>query len=360
MMDFSQRLYIGSHAHGSATGLQAFSLNEATDFWEVVFQTPEPMSIQRLGFLQIAMTSPPNYKISLQGVDGAGHPDGVIKGGVSPASKVFTPSSNNFNWITLENAYSAARGEFLALVIGYESGTIGASNFVQLRSVFSGYNGKFPYGIENNNGTRTRRFIAPFGYGPANKAFGFPFNNSATTQINSGSSPNEAGVKFTLPRSWGATYKLVGARVTLSPTAGHTIRLQLYNGGGAADTTVLQSVDHDTDAGQSTGAGSIWELYFDETELTTLRFGSAYRLTLAPQSATNQGIPRNSVASAADLDALPVGQNLHWTQRAGGNWTDSTTLLPFFELIIADLKAEGHRGTITVVKTTTRRRVHRF
>src|SRR5262245_6559267 len=106
-------------------GFGTLALNQSTDTMEFIWDSYDNgLVISRLGFRYGTRTgTPPTYRISLQGVDGSGLPDGTIKGGGSPASATFTPPADTswnstWQWINLSNTYTTAnRGEKLATVI---------------------------------------------------------------------------------------------------------------------------------------------------------------------------------------------------------------------------------------------------
>lgn len=328
-------------------GVTNMSLDQTTDALEVIFQAREAATITRLGVRLASITgTTPTYRISLQGVDASGNPDGTVKGGGSPASATFSPSSlgwaaGSWNWITLDNSFAIARGDFLSLVVDYSSGTVDGSNFAALSGA-SGFATAYglPYWILNNAGSRSRQnSIALFGYGSSSKAYGFPCNGGTSQSI---STTTEAALKFTVPSGWSSTMTVVGLRVLVGAiTAARTVNITLYDGGGAGDTTALQTVAWDSDAFQGAGASRIGEFYFDETTLSTLTVGNTYRLALACTGAGTNNIGLATVAAVDDWDAWPGGQNCLLSTRTGGDWTDVATSRPLIEAIFADLTASG-------------------
>lgn len=342
----SDALYLplGSPYQIVTLGGGTFALNGVTDAVEFVLQAAAAATITRLGFRVGTRTgTPPTYRISLQGVNASGNPDGTIKGGGTPASATFTPPAstawnNTWQWVTLDNAYTCARGEYLAVVIDYSSGTIDGSNNITFATHCdsTSVSSLFPFAIQNDAGVRTRRTGQPyFGYGSVSKAYGNVYLSGSNITINSAGT-DEVAAKFTLPADWGDTFQVLGAHVLCAPiSAGKTISMTLYEGGGAADTTVLQSVDWDTDFTSAAGTG-ILTLYFDEATLSTLTFGNTYRLSFGTPDASGQLISVVSVSSAADWDASALGQQFARSLRSGGNWTDSAVSRVLCNLILAD------------------------
>lgn len=347
-MSDAKLITIGMPARVTAAVVSTtFALNGSTDQWEVIFQMPEDAVLTTASFRYGVRTGTcPTYKISLQGVDTSGNPDGTIKGGGTPASATFTPPAStawNSTWqtITLDNSYSSVRGEMLALVIAYDSGTVDGSNnstFTTVQNFASSVN--LPYCISNDAGSRSRASpVTCFSVASASKVYGTPSLAAVSQSI---TSTAEAAIKFTFLSGWASTYTVVGARFYAALVAAGTLTMTLYDGGGASDTTPLQAVTLDTDS-LSTSSAAFASLYFDETTLSTLTVGNTYRLSFISSSAscTLRGM---TVNAAADWDAWSGGQQFALSTRSGGNWTDVTTSRPFVELILADLSGGGGGG----------------
>jgi hypothetical protein len=342
----------------SGVSLSAFSLNQTTDALEFIFScdTTDPITHGFIRLNSITGTTP-TYRLSLQGVDGSGNPDGTIKGGGSPVSKTFSPSSlgwaaSSGHWVQFDNSYTPAnRGEMLALVMDYSSGTVDASNFASMTNGFSVVLSGLPYAINNDAGSRTKAAANPiFGYRTASGRFGVPIKNVTTIgNFNSGSGTNEYGMLFSMPSGWSDTFTVKGLQFMPTLTAAGISTLRLYNGGAAGDTTVLQNVTMDSDHSQGTGAHN-QTVIFDEASLSSLTFGNSYRLAVAPD-ATNINMTYVEVEEAADFLAFQAEQNVSLTQRGGGNWTDTATRrLVNFGAILGDItEAAGGGGGMLFV-----------
>lgn len=323
----------------STPGFSTHTLNQSNDAYEVVFQVPPgaaTYTITRLGFLTSSLASTPDFKISLQGVNSSGNPDGTIKGGGSPASAVFNPTSlgwtsDSWHWITLDNSFAAAPG-YYSIVVAYESGTIGASNRLTISTSLGNSRSQMPYGIVTDAGTRSRQVTLPlFGWGTASKAYGTPLKAVTGRSVNSGSTPDEYAVRFNLPAGYGDTFKIMGGRLAGFLGAASTMAVKLYD----ASDNVLADVTHDTDL--FGGLAAPIDIYFDDTSLTDLSFATTYRLAFVPQDATNQTLYEMEVDSAADWDAWPGGQDFMLSTRTNaGAWTDTATKRFLAALILSD------------------------
>ena len=346
----AKHLYIdpGFNLAGSGAATN-FSMDAATDQLEFIIQAEEAGSVTKLAYRYGARTgTPPTYKISLQGVTD-GLPDGTIKGGGTPASVTFTPpadASIDGLWQeqALANAYTCSRGELLAVVIAYDSGTVDGSNFSSFTqtdgfSLNSSIEG-FPYVISNNAGVRTRQAARPvFGYLMGATVFGNPNQAAfASAAFTSATTPDEIATRFIIPTGWFNTYKLAGVDIrTNNPATGKTIKVQLYDG-----TTVLQTITWDSDNGQAFN-NRVWRVYFPETTLTALQAGSVYRIGFQPQDAAgNWTFSGLTVAANADWAAYPLGTDWYYSHRSdGGAWTDVTTTRLNCRLLLSDLDGSG-------------------
>lgn len=355
--DVSQ-LTVGTLIHyafsTTAPGFGTHVVDHSNDQTEFVGQSPYATPITRLGFRYASRTgSPPTYKISLQGVDGSGNPDGTIKGGASPASATFTPPADDtwngtWRWISLTNPYTPSRGEMLSVVIAYDSGTIDASNCstftLRLYSVQA--RPGLPYSIENNAGVRTRYADVPvFGVGTASSAWGMPIKSLYSTLISSNTAPDEQAVAFSLPAGLCSGFQVAGVRIGgLNAAAGKTYSVTLYDG-----TTALQQITVDSDQLGTTGTRTAMRFMFDEATLSTLNCGTTYRIGFAPQE-TSANFSLFGFTADASGDLLAYSGGTAWylsTRTDSGAWTDDPTTRPFAEVILASLSAGTSGGIRT-------------
>lgn len=332
------------------TGAGTHIIDASTDQVEFIFASETTDAITHLGVRVSAVTSPPVLIISLQGVDASGVPDGTIKGGGSPASATFTPAAG-WTWVALANSYTPTnRGEVLAIVVAYSSGTVGASNTATLYLGYSGINWKFPYAIGNNAGARTLSTTGwpVFGYRTASARYGTPVVAPATVAYNSGTgTADEYGMKFTVPTSLCYSYKIRGIRAFNVWAAGGTSIVILYSGtttaasdstGATSETTKQQTVTYDHDHVVAVSGGPTY-IFFDEASLVTLYAGATYRLTIQPQTANSTTAQYIDVAETSDWQAYRHGEDVGQSTRLNdsGNFTDNTLRRLVMELILDDI-----------------------
>jgi hypothetical protein len=320
-----------------------FALDATTDALEFIFQMPEAATLTHGGFRYgVRALTPPTYRISLQGVDASGNPDGTIKGGGTPASATFTPPASTawdgtWQWVAFTNSYAATAGEMLALVIDYSSGTVNGTN----NSTFSSgmtwsMRSTLPYSINNNATVRARQTVTSpiFGVKSASLAYGLPLQATTVTPYSSNSTPDEYALAWTTDTAWGDTYQVSGVHGTFTfGAAAKTITVNLYDTDG---TTVLQTVTLDTDQTAVTSERSV-DIYFPGT-LAALTFGSTYKIGfIANDTSTNAALRTIDVETDSDFTALPHGTSAWLETRSDlGSWTPVTTRRPLMGLIVRD------------------------
>lgn len=352
-------LILSLHPFGlMALGNLAFStlaLDASGDRIAFIFQAETADAITSVGFRYgIRTGTPPTYRVSLQGVNGSGEPDGTVKGGGSPASQTFTPPAdaswdNSWRTVTLANSYTPSRGELLALVIDYSSGTINGSNFSTftygVQEFADALRMGMPYNLTDNSGSWTKQnaYAPIFAVYTASDVVGFPIESQ---QDHSTDGTNtRVALKFTLPAGWGSTFEVLGLRFT-GTAPGGTWTMGLWNAAG----TALQSVSIDGDVSAAPGSGlRSHQFLFDEATLATLDFGTTYYLGIErnPTDGTISGV---GVDTATEQLAFPGGNAFLLSRWNGSAWSDTTTTRPCIEPILNDwTEPSGGSGGVPLV-----------
>jgi hypothetical protein len=143
-------------------------------------------------------------------------------------------------------------------------------------------------------------------------------STTISVAINSGTTPDEAGVKFQVPAAMTCT----GARIP-AYTAGWgsaaAVDVVLYNSGGTAIATGSISDKDFVDDTQYVN------VFWDGVSLSA---ATDYRLIAKPTVSTNGNITlhKYTLESAGARTMFPEGANFQWTQRTdAGAWDDSQT-----------------------------------
>ena len=349
----ANRISLLSHAAmttpGSITNHVVDASNEGFAF---VFQPGITDPITHLGYRYGARTgTPPTYSMRLESVDGSGVPDNTDVGGGSATAVTFTPPADTsidglWQWMTLTNSYTpTSRGQLLAGVIRYSSGTIDGSNNSSFSRQFATHFSTtgFPYHCTNTGGTWTKQTSGILGgWRTASGRYGY-IGQSAFATNTAATSGHQSGMYFTLPSGHGDTFKVLGVRgpITLGPGGG-SAKIVLT----ASDGTVLQDITIDSDhvAG---GALQVSAFFFDESTLSTLSYGTKYYIML---ESTGSAVGTRGIvlAESEDREAYPNGLNRGLVTYNGSSYTESDLTLPFLDLILADITepAGGSGGAL--------------
>jgi hypothetical protein len=293
---------------------------------------PVTGSITAVGFRVGTITTSDTLQAGIETLDATGNPSGTQYGGSAVGTG--TPSASTMNTITLGTAATAATaGDKVAIRIKFSAYVAGSLNI----SISSTGNAGSAYAYNNrstDSGTAwTKSSSVPlcaFSYSgtyyPVAGWMPLSSSNSGST-FNSGSTPDERALYFTLPFN----ARIKGCFVYGGASAaGADWDCVLYDTDG---TTALRTVSVDGDATPTFGASTINQLYFSSSYTTTRNV--AYRLSLKPTTATNIRYSDMSVLSVAFMDALPPGAAFYNSTRVNaGSWTEGTSTRTAVHLII--------------------------
>lgn len=331
---FAYPYWFGSQ---SAMSISQQSLSSSGNYVAGVFAAPKTGNISAIGYFPGTVSSP-SADVRLETVDSSGLPSGTLWGTNTNASH--TPSASTWAWVTLTASAAVNKGDIICIKIARSSGTFQV-NYWNPAPVI----GFFPYGVFNT-GTPSRSTACPilavkYDDNTYPFMFSFPLGNTGLAQaINSGTTPDEKGVKFTVPfacKVSGACFRYV------APSGSTTYTLKLYDG----SDNVLASVLVDTDA-QATinSTGQIVSLFNTDVQLSP---GSTYRLTILPTDATNFNFFRAILDAATTREAWPHGTSWQATERTdAGSWTDTDTQMPLMSLMLSALDDGNSAGGILV------------
>lgn len=262
-------------------------------------------------------------------------------------------TANAWRTVDIPN-YTCARGEIIGLIVEClddapspgGNGTWGSTV-----NVSSGWGNadnvpSTPYSTYRfaaNTTQTTQNAFPPHSFmRDASQAFWFPQNTITTTSLENDAGSQLYGALFQLPSGMASTYKISGIKLNgRRSQAGANFDVILYDSAG----TVLQNVSIDSDMILRNSASSqqiTSFIYFDESTLSTLNTGSQYRLVIKPTT-VNQFVVYNHTFDLATDKKAYVGLDAQYdlTTNAGTDpttgWTNTTTALPPFSLIITDI-----------------------
>ena len=319
-----------------------------------IFRVEENVTITSLAFLcTIIDGSPGTLRGGLKLVNttaGTITPDTTSwLGGNTAFGSITTYTAGTWNTITLGTPYAAQRGEVLCFYMQPSAGIWDGNDNISVRRSYTNIQtlDRSPYLVVVNGSTtvgKTAVNTPTFMYQSSTRNYGWPFISATDigAAINSGSTPDEIGMRFRLPASSCSSYQVAGVLVSGLLGTGDW-DLVLYDTDG---TTELQNVTIDKD--QIYNAASFpHHVYFNETTLSSLLPNTYYRVTLRPTSATNMGTMHYYTLSTASNRTSLVDQadDINWCQRTNaGAWTDTTTQLPVMQLIITDMTGSSGGG----------------
>jgi hypothetical protein len=319
-------------------------------------QAPAADTVTALGFRFGTRTgTPPTYRISLQGLDASGNPDGTVLGGGNPASGTFTPPASTawnsaWQWVTLASSYTTTRGQFLAVVIDYSAGTIDASNCGSFTYAVNGLQpcGRTgaPYALTNTAGwskvTSSGDSYGCVGLKSSGSVYGYPIVTAATgTGSDITTNANRAALRFLLPSGAGTTFKVAGMRFSMTTPASANYKVGIWDGTGAAIQTVTVDADYAIALGSQLRQ---MEVFFQDSTLATLNYGTAYYAGLE-RTTVQVTLHTTVLNSATELKAVYGGDGLYLATWNGSAWTADQTQRPYVELILDDATALSGSGS---------------
>jgi hypothetical protein len=327
---------------GANPAYSSMLIDASTEKAAYVFRAPKTGTLDkfewRAGAVSINASSV--IRCSFQDVGAAdGNPDGTqdqyrdVSGASITANTWIVPGLLTNNGADGGTKRSVTIGDMLAIVIEYQTFTAADSVAVSTVNSPGQYIGS-PYS-DHYTGTWAHQYAASGGVfalkyddGTYEHVLGAVYPASALNgpSFNSGSTPDERGLKFKLP----VPFKLRGCYFRAGLFANCDI--VLYDSDGS---TPLATVTHDGDY-QGFSSSYAQQNYVTFPSEVTGAKDTYYRLVVKPTSVSNVILYDFEVSAAAIMDAIEGGQNFHYTQRTdAGAWTDTTTKRPFISLLVS-------------------------
>ena len=291
-----------------------------------ILTVPKAGNIRKIGWGTRSAATPQSIDVRLETIGASGLPSGTLWG-TNTTGTVASPAANTNYWTTMTADATVSAGDRVAVVIQWTSTTgsvqverhvsgvieCDASNYVGTYTSGSWAKAGNPpaFGLEYDDGT----------YGFANS---FPPCTSTTLALNTGTTPDEAGLYFQLPFKC----RLRGVQLVKTFPASATFAMKFYDSDGS--TVLTSTTGIDSDWAQADG-------FFRHLFATsaTIEANTNYRLTFLPETATSHSISYVDMATNTQLGCWPGGTNLYWTQRTdAGAWTETNTRQPLFWLLI--------------------------
>lgn len=336
-------VYPGNALNGGAAPAlgNGSTLDLAGEYDAQIYCAQENMTLTHAGLKLQTATGSPNLNISIQTVDASGYPSGTNWAtNTETGNQVFTTTYTQF---ALTASATITKGQNFAIVPTFASGT---SSVLGTSGSIAPTLGN-PYNVTNTSGAPVKTAFGPLlrnmAVGPSATTF-YPLRGMrpaasiASNVFNNSSAGAKQGFKCTIPFS----AVIVGIRTYLGTSVGpfnyglnDTNNVEL---GGSA--TAFDGVS------QSAVASSVVELYFDNP--VTVVAGQTFYAYQEPTSTTNINmytatLPTSGATAAQYMGAWPGGTTFFYATytTAGGSWSDSTTQVPYMDLLIGSLDTGG-------------------
>ncbi len=298
-----------------STSFGSYLLDAAGEKAAMVFVAEESGTVDRLGFLTRTVTTAQTLKISLQGVNASGDPDGTIKGATNSASGTqASPASNTFYEVTLTETATISAGDKLAIVVEFDS-TAGNLNI----GVRSPGQPKLPtyadlYTTAWTKDTSGQFLFASLRFNDASypRLTVFPCNANDGVSVSTTTTPDEVGNVILLNAP--VTSFGIRARIDLDGDCDAV----LYDSSG----TSLASASLVSAQRFKAGPDIADWVFATPVDLTA----GTYRVVLKPTTTTAITAYRVTVFTAAAMGHFDLGTDCYATTRVdAGSFTDATT-----------------------------------
>lgn len=336
-------------------GEQALLMDATAEKVAFILRAPKTGTLHKVRFRTGTVTTGDTLKVSFQDLDlTTGFPDGVAD---QFRTIVIADANDNTSLVTgiLSNdgtdggtKRAVTMGDRLAVVFEFNSWVAGNLNIIARNS-------QTPSAA--SNGAYVCQFTAAWAKVAANlcrvaleysdgsyeaipyvcPAVGSIPAETYNSSTIAGSGGDERGMIFQVP--FGCSVSGAWAFLDVDGEG----ELVLYDSDG---TSVLLSVSLDPEARNATAGAVFHELFNAET---TLQINTSYRLSWKPTTTTNASIYVGDYTAAEVLDALPGGQECHYTARTdAGAWSETTTKRPLMGLILSALENPDSGTTMLI------------
>lgn len=318
--------------NGIGAALSGQSLSDSDNSLAGLFCLPKAGSINKIGFYIISENgASPAYKVGLVTIDSSGNPTDTAYGGSAIETPTFTAAG--WVWVTLATPATAVAGEFAGVRIWPHTSAPDGTNYIRVASTIMdqiGHLGVATYLTSWAKSAGGSLYAIQYDDGTI-------FGNALTSvspysTINTGTTPDEIGGKFTVPVPM-TVYGLTFSTNEVYIGSACTFTVKLYD---AADNVLSSTTISDKDFVNATGRTHL-SIYFAPINLAT---NTTYRITVLPTTGTNGNIPLGWWAFESAAAKATYNEGTYWekTERTdAGAWTDTALALPAMALIVNDI-----------------------
>lgn len=317
---------------GAPTFNSGVTIDAANEKVAWIFNAPKSGDIRKVGFRTGTVATGATVDVRIETVDAAtGDPSGTLWAANTNVSHAIANGDDSV-WLTtaaLTADATVVKGDLLAVVIANPGASFGNIAFGAFDDDSASSGPAMPYQdlftASWTKQTAGGGWLIAVEYSDGSYAYVpgcWALSSVSTDTYNSGSTPDERGVKFRLPYP----VRVTGFWAWLDLDGDCDI--VLYDSDG---TTAL--LTKSLDSSQRVGtAGRL--LYYNFASTANLSANTYYRLVIKPTTVTNVSSYRLTAPSSAAMDTYHGGQDFHNTTRTdAGAWTDTTTDRPMLGIV---------------------------
>lgn len=321
----------------TTAGVPAFSnftIDASGERVAYVFRVPKSGTLNKFEvFLRAVTNNPDNgLRFSFQDVDSSGDPDGtqdqyrditsaLTAGWLAPGLMTSDGTDNGTKRAVTAGQLLACVIEFVTFVASDSVGFGGISGYSTIFGMHNLHyvNERSAAGVWTKSLTEGASFALTYSDGTYGLIpWWFPATAFNTHTLNTGTTPDEAGMYFEVPMA--CTVNGAWVRMDLDGPA----TLKLYQG-----PTLLKSVSLYSSQRATTNGTPLW-VPFGSVDLQA---NVAYRVTVLPTSTTSLAIYSLDVNTNGLLASMDAVSTWYMTQRTdAGAWTDTNTRRPIMGL----------------------------
>jgi hypothetical protein len=330
-------LWIPSPSETAGSGGVAFgtgaTLTANTHRFAFICQVPKTGAIHKVHCRYGTCTTAASTRIQakIETVSSTtGDPSGSAYGGMVGGTSSIQPATSTYDVITLGTDATATLGDVIAVCLDYQTFTAADSVVISSLTATS-ETSQFPYVDAFGASWAKSSVPAVIALEYSDGSFDFMPGTGCYTALtsqayNSGSSPNEYALNFTLPFPG----RLKGFAACFGATAATNNYEVDWYPNNTTTATVVDTLSYR--AIGTANARLVTGIIF--TTAQTFAANQVNRLSLRPTVATNITLLLFTYNSATVQDQDEGGQNFFLSTRAGAAWTDVTTQRPAIYLLI--------------------------
>lgn len=315
----------------------AMTLDAAGDYFAVVLQAAEDMSIRTVDVLFHTATGTTECDIRIENLDASGLPDNTLWAtNTNGLTGTLGPSAHLAS-VTLGATATITKGQKFAVVVRFSSGATAQPAWIISGRGPSLWRGStFPYMVTNTGSGGTKAAFAAgsvcMALGDATPSFYevpglIPWQATvATWTYASNATIRAVALRFQVPFKC----RVIGMRFDdASAATTDDVNCVIYNSGGSEVGSTSTAINRDE---TFIGSGIVTCFFGNHTELAA---NTTYYAAVVP-STTNSSIMSYMIISNTNRAGAVLGgaQCYGATRDSGGSWTTYTTNIPRIDIII--------------------------